>query len=144
KGQPARGRNSEANRGRGRSPGPACTRTRGRAGRRCSSGPTRGRRDLETQYDEHEVASALRPSNRHHIVTRPKELRERGLAAPLPPANGFGYLIIPCGSSTYLRAAPLSKSAYPSGARSSGITVALTFFAICVRSCRIAIMSLRW
>ena len=48
---------------------------------------------------------------------------------------------MPWGSMMYLRAAPLSKSWYPWGAWSSGITVAFTFLAICTLSCRIAIIS---
>src|ERR1035438_6141823 len=47
----------------------------------------------------------------------------------------------PWGSITNLRAAPLSKSAYPFGASSRDMTVAATALAICTRSLRMAIKS---
>ena len=76
-----------------------------------------------------------------------RSLRSEKAVPSRAPGRGLlrGYSeTMPCGSMTYLRAAPLSNSAYPCGAWSSGITVALTFRAIWTRSCRIAIMSWRW
>ena len=66
--------------------------------------------------------------------------------AVLRPGACIGYAAffsIPCGSSTYFFAAPLSKSLYPCGASSSEITVAFTAFAICTLSCKIACISCR-
>jgi hypothetical protein len=54
-----------------------------------------------------------------------------------------GYLISPCGFSTNFLAAPLSKSLYPLGASSRGVTVALTALPIWTLSCRMACISFR-
>ena len=53
------------------------------------------------------------------------------------------YAIDAWGSSTNFFAAPLSKSLYPCGASSRVMTVALTAFAICTLSWRIACINLR-
>ena len=50
----------------------------------------------------------------------------------------FTLPVVLCASSTNLRATPESNSAYPSGASSRPITVALTASPMCTLSCRIA------
>ena len=65
-----------------------------------------------------------------------------------PPCPGraarvLRYLIDAWGSSTNFFAAPLSKSLYPCGASSRVMTVALTAFAICTLSWRMACINLR-
>ena len=92
------------------------------------------------------VDGALRARAR---VERRLPPRRRPVQAGSPHRQGVGdpgltgvppmdQATMPCGSRTYFFAAPWSKSAYPWGAWSSGITVALTALAICTLSWRIA------
>ena len=136
----AGGRGSAVSRGRGTSLDNSCTRTQGRGGCHCSWKSLSGRRNLPWQYAKHGITTVFRRSHRSATMLT----NRTGAGWWARPRPLVGYLLsIPCGSSTYLRAAPLSKSRYPLGAWSSGRTVAFTFFAICVRSFRIAIMSCR-
>ena len=75
------------------------------------------------------------------IVAQPAAARAHTGAPPTvrePLCTTQRDATMPCGSMTNFLAAPLSKSAYPWGASSRGMTVALTAFAICTLSCRMA------
>ena len=79
------------------------------------------------------------------VIVRPRSPDgERGRTSSAVGSAVGQWAIIPCGSMTNFFATPESNWAYPCGASSREMTVALTAFAICTLSRRIAFISFRW